>query len=1142
MYLMNVPPVAATQTEWRRCGPPGGFSLPVCFNDSDTELSARGTPISDKVQMIIESLRSTQSSLEMGDEIEGNVLSGEDGQTPVCQAAVGSYVAAKCKTKTPADKPQPRGSSSNHHDSSDSDSDDSVDRGIEEAILEYLKEKDDHKRKAEPLFQSAKIPRRDPSIHELSRQTPESHMSVVSSSQFLRHAKAETPPAPATIPIKKYIKNKASLDENFQLGSSSTKSLLGSREILKIPSKTISISSKNPKCPIAGKVEEESIDSSTDDGIEEAIQRFQLEKKEHQNKRETFTPHAIQVESDSTSDDGIEEAIRTYQLEQLKERSVFKPFLQKQKPFGKALMHAVESTSLEGMKKHKLKKKKVRTEKPIRSLQPHPSSALIPTMAHSNGSKGKGNGLLSSKADTFKERAAPTPPKANTTAELMCAEAILDISKTVMPEVFHHTVGIETCAPTSSSSRSSVPESCLCEDSDDSSIDSEDGIEQEIRKFLEQKAQMHMKPTTSEEPHQTHEPVREVAVQNKPLRLSLTQRRKSRENNCIVSNVSGANDKGKETSLKASLEPTNPAAFPQRHQTHTASHKKDQSGDKSSSLDSDEDLDTAIKDLLKTKRKSKKKIRDLKRKSRKSIKEEEPMSGSDTKFKPEPTPKTSALKKVHKSKEDMKDKSGGMTKTLLLLKQTDGNWEHSAHEGETETLEGAEGGDDRPQHAAGAPFPERREDSSSGDSDDGIEQEIQRFLAEKAKVSSAEKPKDADAQKNGTAEAKREPQLAEIPRKSGGAFPGALGRPLQDRAPQRPPDICPVSAQSCVSAAQSCGAGLLEPADGAGAARTEQRRPDTGREEVSGAGDQVARERAVPSPSLAHSRAESIKWRQSFGLPISEPRTLSRTPFHITTSEVKESPPAPLPPYKDLKAQTQAAAWFSPRTTRSPLSGLAETAVNTTARPPVLNFMSASRQHSKMSFAQSLTQGPRSQFSLEEERARMVQMPKDKSVFVELESNMTNHVQVQSREKQEGKERGELLSDIKREGESMKIDDKDVHQVRKEEEFIDESDCESGSRRDPGKKQGFSTLSLSRAIDPGFTFSPCFALTTEERSKMSSRRYLVKKCMKDNASLVGASKWNTSTQHVKRKLQFVPLSRTKELQQPAQQRSIRFNI
>lgn len=41
-----------------------------------------------------------------------------------------------------------------------------------------------------------------------------------------------------------------------------------------------------------------------------------------------------------------------------------------------------------------------------------------------------------------------------------------------------------------------------------------------------------------------------------------------------------------------------------------------------------------------------------------------------------------------------------------------------------------------------------------------------------------------------------------------------------------------------------------------------------------------------------------------------------------------------------------------------------------------------------------------------------------------------------------------------------------------------------------------STLprSLSTAIDPGITISPCIALTTEERSNMFSRRCLAKKC------------------------------------------------
>ncbi|GLD51662.1 protein phosphatase 1 regulatory subunit 26 isoform X1 [Lates japonicus] len=339
MYLMNVPPVAATQTEWRTCGPPGGYSL-QCFNDSDTELSTRGTPISNKVQMIIESLRSTQSSLEMGDEIEGNVLSGQDGHPQVCKVAVGSYVGAKSKTKGPTENQQADVSSPVNHESSDSDSDDSVDRGIEEAILEYLKEKDDHKRKAEPcstFLQSSKIPRKNPPIPEVSKQNSDSNTFLITSNQYPKSVKAETPAAPAVIPIKKYIKNKATLNDNMvkKLDSNKstiTKSLISSKEQTKSPSKTIRIFNK-VKCPVTVKVEEDSNDSSSDDGIEEAIQRYQLEKREQQNRRDTFNPQAYKDESDSTSDDGIEEAIRCYQLEQLKEKSVLKPFLHKQEHF-----------------------------------------------------------------------------------------------------------------------------------------------------------------------------------------------------------------------------------------------------------------------------------------------------------------------------------------------------------------------------------------------------------------------------------------------------------------------------------------------------------------------------------------------------------------------------------------------------------------------------------------------------------------------------------------------------------------------------------------------------------------------------------------------------------------------------------------
>ncbi|XP_053195946.1 protein phosphatase 1 regulatory subunit 26 [Scomber japonicus] len=1098
MYLMNVPPVAATHTEWRTCGPPGGYSLPICFNDSDTELSTRGTPISDKVQMIIESLRSTQSSLEMGDEIEGNVLSGQEGHPQVCKVAVGSFVGTKSKTKSPPENQQEGVSSPINHESSDSDSDDSVDRGIEEAILEYLKEKDDHKRKAEPcttFLQTSKIPRKNPPTPEVSKQNSDSDTFLIASNQFPTSVKTDTPTAPAVIPIKKYIKNKAFLNDNtfknLELNKTA-KSLQLAKEQTKSPSKTIDLMNEI-KSPDTIKVEEDSNDSSSDDGIEEAIQRYQLEQKEQQNRRETFKPHTLE-ESDSTSDDGIEEAIRSYQLEQLKEKSVFKPFLSKQKPINKSIIQAVGSTSMENMKKHKLRKKKNRAEREEKSAL-HPS-IFIPKNTGADSQRGKGNGLLSLKVESFKEQPTPTPPKANTTAELMCAEAILDISKTVMPVDFHHSVSLSSCARSESSLQSSAPDNCPDDESDDSSIDSEDGIEQEIRKFLEQKAQMHNKPPNSavtQEPKSINEPekmkTKPVVTQKKPPRLSLTQRRKHKEENCSVSNVSGI-ENVKDTAPKPLHEhrqESSPVAFSQRTQTQPIAglHNTDQSGDKSSSLDSDEDLDTAIKDLLKTKKKSKKKTRDLKRKSSKCLKEEKTLLANALqakKLKPDPISMRSALKKVQKSKVDMRDKSTLSKKTILQQKQTNKSKEHDMLEDETEKFKGTEGQDTTLLYNTQTVL-HIKEDSSSVDSDDSIEQEIRRFLAEKAKVSTAEKNKDGEVSRNGTVmvgtlhkeeDIKQENQLAEIPRQSIMSLSGRSppsnpeSKPPQER-PQLPtplsllPDnstFYSVSAQSCLSSVQSCSPSVLEPADGAGVARSEQRRPSTAKGNIQDVTPQMERVRPVLSTSIAHSRSESIKWRQSLGLPTSDTRTLSRTPFHITSSKISETA-SETSSYQgrgiDPKSQTPVTVWSSARTSRAPFACSTEKSVNM-CRPPVLNLLSPARQLPGMSFTQSLAPGHCLQCPIEGETKSMVHMSKDKSVFVELESDRTNHVQVRSRERSEGKERADLLSEIKREDKSMKIDDKEVHPERTEEEFIDEADSESDNRRNPEKKQGFSTL------------------------------------------------------------------------------------
>ncbi|XP_017163451.1 protein phosphatase 1 regulatory subunit 26 isoform X1 [Poecilia reticulata] len=1125
MYLMNVPPVAATETEWRRCGTPGGYSLPVCFNDSDTELSTRGTPISNKVQMIIESLRSSQSSLEMGDEIEANMLSGQERHTQVCKAAVGNYVAAKLKTKRPTESPHVRFSSTTNHDSSDSDSDDSVDRGIEEAIMEYLKEKDGHKRKAETSstsYQSSKIPRKSPLPFEFAKQHSEGNSSFISSRKFPVSVKSETPTTAAAIPLKKYIQNKASRDENIEVDKSSANSLLSSEEQWKSPSETMRFFNSTLTYPVMPKMEEDLSDSSSDDGIEEAIQRYQLEKNE-QSKREAFHPQTFQEDSDSTSDDGIEEAIRSYQLEQQKENSPQRQLFCNLKAPIKLAVHATGSTNSDDVKKNKLKRKKFKPGKQTQALfvsKPKTSLSFNP--------KVKGNGLPSSKAET-KEQSAPAPSKVNTTAELMCAEAILDISKTVMPGAFHQGVALGTCAPAQPSTMSSLPDRHRYEESNDSSIDSEDGIEQEIKKFLEQKAQMHKQTPAVEEPCGVVDPEKgkgkDAATQQKSQRLSLTQKRKQKEKSVTVANMSGADDKCKETNEHA--RESNALTLPQRSQPQpsTALHQADQSGDKSSSLDSDEDLDTAIKDLLKTKKKSKKKVKDMKKKHRKSIKDEEPLMENalpNRKFKHEPGSKCSALKKVHGGDDDVKDKCGFSKNNVSQQKQMD-----TCKEGDTADIVGRERHDAKSLQTVESLY-QTDDESSSVDSDDSIEQEIRRFLAEKAKVSTGDKGKDGALCRNDSPvvqdsevqfplkDFKQETQQAEIsPKHISSVSASPVG--TQQRFY---PEISSTSPQSRGSSVQSCSPSLLEPADGAGAMKNQQRRPNTARDGLINGSQQADRGRPASSPNYARSLAESIKWRQSLGLPIPDPRALSRTPFHITSSERRDTSSD----NRDLKSQTPAAAWCSSGSSRAPFSASTETGANVTARPPVLKFFSAARQHSKMTFTQSLTPGNRSQFSMEEGRASTVHVPKDKSVFVELETNRTNHVQVQSRERSEGKEKADSLRERKREGKSMKMDDEGADQDREDEEFIDESDCESDSRRDPDKMQGFPALSLSREIDSGLTISPCIALTSEERTKVSNWKLLVRKCMKGNRLLTCSSEHTAALQHVKRKLCFVPVS------------------
>nr|XP_057921096.1 protein phosphatase 1 regulatory subunit 26 [Doryrhamphus excisus] len=1009
MYLMNAPTVAAPHTEWRACGPPGGFSLPICFNDSDAELSSRGS-ISNKVQMIIESLRSTQSSLEMGDETEEN----HDDPAQACKAAVGSFAASKSKSHTTG-VPSPIRDSDK---SSDADSDDSVDKGIEEAILEYLKEKDGHKCTMEPCSALAQSPRQTQTIPHVVKIKPESDAFSIMSSHF---SKSVTQAAPAGVPLKKYIKHKVMLRDR---ASSTVNSLACKVKVENLSDDTSS--------------------SSSDDGIEEAIQRYQLERMEQQMRGEAFKP--LVEDSDSSSDDGIEEAIRSYQLEQLKEKTSF--------PERKT------TTNTENANKHKLQKKKKRTEKVGKSVEL--SSSTLFKSSLDVGQRSKINASLSFGVDGFKDQPTPPPPKANTTAELMCAEAILDISKTVMPAVFasHHCIGPSDCAPTGSSHATPANES------NDSSIDSEDGIEQEIMKFLEQKAQLVKQSPGCAAPRDEPDTVAEKhkVVQNKPPRLSLTQRRKLKEeNNSIAAMTVVENNADQDASAKSSevrMEELSPLLFSQRSQSQLLDK---QTGDKSSSLDSDEDLDTAIKDLLNTK-KTKRKTKSERNALKRPKEEEQPRVPLMKKAKRDPPSKAGVLKKAAKRKNNAKDKPG-------LVKKTEAN--HTS-KGPVDTAR-----DKDARHI--------KEDSSSVDSDDSIEQEIRKFLAERAEKVS-ERTKD-EILRNGAASLgldniKQENQLAEIPQKSllGHNLPsGPLIKAHQDKPAPQTPDNSVVGTQSRT----------LEAADREGSATPEPKPP---MDHVST--QQTERVQNLSGASMDRSYAESVKWRQSFGLPIIDPKNFNRTPFYISLPKQKESPSAACTQQgkgTDFQPSTPAPLWSPARTTRPPLSWSTDTTAKTPISSPVLSFFSTARQNQG-----AFPPSGRSHGLTGEATASTVHVPRDKSVFVELESGRTNHVQVQSRQSGEGKARADGR---KSEDKSRKIDEKGA-----EEEFIDESESES-----PEKKQ--STLSLSSTIDPGMVFRPCIALSTEERCMMFRWRHQAE------------TRSTEAKPRVKRKLEFVPVHR-----------------
>ncbi|XP_026052614.1 protein phosphatase 1 regulatory subunit 26-like [Carassius auratus] len=1192
MFLKTVPPVVAIHSEWRSNK---SCILPLFFNDSasDSDLaSVSGTPIPQKIQMIIESLHSTQSS-DMSENMQTEKASHSSHEADYKGQMRLMDTSARSRRTGPDTKPQLGRSDTGD----DSDSDDSVDRGIEEAIQEYLKEKVDHKRKGDPMASSPpapKLQRREPTVQDAAKQhTHSTSGKVLIASNNIQRALS------GTQPLKKKVKKKKLSKENpFKKADTSkvlpVKSLPPPRA-----KKGSSSSSEMDRSPprLVIKEEEEWLDSSSDDGIEEEIQRFQQEKKQKQEGENDALRSSRQREhSESSSDEGIEEAIRHFQEQKDKQKKKKSPLKSVQLvpvQHIKPAVAASECMSTEPLKALSKKSKKKLITKKSNLPTPLGVSHFL-NKCTSQGSKVKECAPPPSNSkQTHTEHQIHSSLKVNT-AELMCAEAILDISKTVMPEVFESNLSIAnrnllqmptfpTVAPT-------------VDKSDESSVDSEDGIEQEIRKFLEDKAKMNKElptttgapPTASGDPTTSKEPKKKKETQpNKAVRLSLSKKRKFKEeqsklsrdsdlvlnikeeppgttlNYCdstrpelsasptVTSHSSSLTTK-KISKLKQNSPPhkgTDSSVLKDKVSTYSMSSpktaigsEKNDSSDKSSSLDSDEDLDAAIKDLLKTKKKVKKKVRDMKvRKSTRpseassldAIKKQKPFT--DLKSIPSKLVKSGILK-GGKETLNIRTKNGKGHKSKAVKGRSEvPNIKESKSPAQPDKVTG-NGGIPKTQDVDLPSSSLHAEDEdSSVDSDDSIEQEIRRFLAERAKESTPF-----------TANTKQEEE----------AVDSLTSLPECDVNPERQKILIetPVSASASTSVrlfkSETQAESIATPARSAdapaelnkgpvltpgsscimGCRRTESQKLEisTPRDPKNGSSQtdkdtptsHTIKPNSFTTPSVSSEMPQSLGHQHQnlflmrpVNSGMSDVKVLSAADGNDPAVNHQRLTSATRIPLKDVISSLCPSPITKPQ-----ISSCAVTTGDLLTSAPPGGRTEGLYLHNRLKRDRHLSDRPHlspatshlcqpSPVLHPHQGGSVIQVQRDQAAFPTPLAK-TNHLQVSQIEPTESTA---CLGVRQREGGSVSKEEKE--QEDEEEKCVDETDVESDEERKDQKTKDRKTQphnqSLSTSIDPGFLLSPYIALDTEERSlKFQTRRLRIQKQLEESKT-------------VKRRLQFV---------------------
>ncbi|NXU53408.1 PPR26 phosphatase, partial [Turnix velox] len=863
MFLMNASPLVALQTKWESFGPARNCRYPLCFSTPEGDITT--TSVSAKVQMIINNLQSQEPPLGMNNEydcIMQKKPKREKGRVPSGTTLLEEHPQyTQCACPDGLDDAEGEESVGFETLLLDSDSDDSVDRGIEEAIQEYLKAKSKSdqslERKAEcseNLSRDKRFEREFSQNEVASSLLPVKFQAEMLSEDYLSDhlgiAKRLQPSSPQSISsddsfeqsiqaeIVQFL-NEKKQQEISKCVTGKDKKDSQVRAVLKCSKETSSKANcgavkRGCDALLLGHHPKLRKTSSQSKIIPEELPDFNQVKQDYLDTATPSQPWLVgqnegggnywetekMPSSDSSSDDGIEEAIQLYQLEKIKKeagRAAGCVPLQRDQFATKDVEEVSASLLLSSAK------------------SASPESHQSPVRKEINP---KSTGLESSSSDLNKlfkplkkaRRFAPPQNKlaaceltlqascrADTSAELMCAEAILDISKTIMPSQMGS--DSKTLTKDSFFAPQLLSSSSHCE-SDSSLVDSDDSIEQEIRAFLALKAQsesLGTKPASLS--HSIHMPSDQNNLTGgslqpslpKTLKLSLSQKRRLKregriekknaskppeqmevgpfqpgncsefpllQESCALSSSAelceAQNLVSKETgqpqlvssglSGSVPLDSVNPLMQVQSSagklvKNPIPTQERDRSDDESSSLDSDEDLDSAIKELLRSKRKVKKKHKEQRSQGKKRVR-----------FNESETQLVDEFRGLQQS--EWKSKNPELLKSCLskrrkaVKENAERNPQDRLSSDKTESVKNLELNSQLKKGSKSKPAPNQNnlrvaknrkcsftavsdaDDSSSVDSDDSIEQEIRKFLAEKAKdsPSSSEGQKDAAVQ------------------------------------------------------------------------------------------------------------------------------------------------------------------------------------------------------------------------------------------------------------------------------------------------------------------------------------------------------------------------------------------------------------